>query len=170
MSSVNRVMIIGNLGQDPEVRETQNGQAVCNLSVATNESWSDKHGERQERVEWHRVVCWGAVAEACGRYLEKGRQVYVEGRLETREWEDKDGIKRYTTEIIAQNVQFLGGGSGRDERGGRDQDRGRGGRESFERGARQARQGSRSGSREREPRRSGSNGGGRAPWTARGGR
>ncbi len=110
--SVNKAIIIGNLGSDPEVRYTQSGTAVANLSIATNERWTDKNGERQERTEWHRVVVFGKTAENCQKYLSKGRQVYVEGRLQTDEWEDRDGNKRKTTEIVAQNVTFLSGGNG----------------------------------------------------------
>lgn len=109
--SVNKVIIIGNLGTDPELRYTQTGQAVANFRVATNEKWSDKDGQSQERTEWHRIVVWGRQAENCEKYLAKGRQVYVEGRLQTRDWEDRDGNKRYTTEIVAQSVQFLSGGT-----------------------------------------------------------
>ena len=107
---LNKVIIIGNLGADPELRYTQSGQAVCNFTVATNESWKDKDGEWQERTEWHKIVVWGKQGENCEKYLSKGRQCCVEGRLQTREWEDKDGNKRWTTEIVAQNVQFLSGG------------------------------------------------------------
>lgn len=110
--SLNKAMIIGNLGADPEVRYTKSGSAVSNLSVATNEKWTDKSGQRQERTEWHRVVVFGKTAENCSKYLKKGRQVYVEGRIQTNDWEDKDGNKRYTTEIVAQNVTFLSGGNG----------------------------------------------------------
>ena len=110
--AVNKVIIVGNLGADPELRYTQGGQAVANFRVATNEKWTNKEGEGQERTEWHRIVVWGRQAENCEKYLSKGRQVYVEGRLQTREWEDRDGNKRYTTEIVAQNVQFLSGGAG----------------------------------------------------------
>jgi single-strand DNA-binding protein len=110
--SLNKVMIIGNLGRDPELRYTQSGSAVANLNIATNESWVDKNQQMQERTEWHRVVVWGRQAENCEKYLAKGRQVYVEGRLQTREWQDKDGVTKYTTEIVAQNVQFLSGGAG----------------------------------------------------------
>ena len=116
--SLNKVMIIGNLGTDPELRFTQGGQAVANFNVATNERWTDKSGQTQERTEWHRVVVWGRQAENCEKYLSKGRQVYVEGRLQTREWDDKDGNKRYTTEIVAQNVQFLSSGAGAGASGG----------------------------------------------------
>ena len=108
-SGVNKVILIGRLGGDPEVRYTTNGGAVANFNLATNESWTDKSGQKQERTEWHRVVIWGKMAELCGQYLSKGRQAYVEGRLQTREWNDKEGNKRYTTEIVAQSVQFLGG-------------------------------------------------------------
>jgi single-strand DNA-binding protein len=109
-SGVNKVILIGRLGQDPEVRYTTNGGAVANFSLATNESWTDKSGQKQERTEWHRIVVWGKTAEICGQYLSKGRQAFIEGKLQTREWNDKEGNKRYTTEVVAQNVQFLGGG------------------------------------------------------------
>src|SRR5512137_1224495 len=109
MAGVNKVIIVGHLGADPEVRYTQSGQAVASFNVATSETFNDKNGERQERTEWHRIVAWAKLAELCGEYLKKGRQVYLEGRLQTRQWDDKDGNKRYTTEIVAQNVQFLGG-------------------------------------------------------------
>ncbi len=108
-SGVNKVILIGRLGNDPEVRYTSNGGAVANFNVATNESWVDKAGAKQERTEWHRVVVWGKLGELCGQYLSKGRQAFVEGRLQTREWTDKEGHKKYTTEIVAQNIQFLGG-------------------------------------------------------------
>lgn len=112
-ASVNKVILIGNLGADPEVKYTaQKGVAVCDLSVATNEVWKDKNGQKQEKVEWHRVKVWGDQAENCGKYLTKGRSVYVEGKLQTRKWEDKNGQNRYTTEIVAERVVFLGGGSG----------------------------------------------------------
>jgi single-strand DNA-binding protein len=106
---VNKVILIGNLGADPEVRFTPGGQAVANFRIATNESWTDKNQQKQERTEWHRIVVWGKLAELCGEYLKKGRQAYVEGRLQTREWNDKEGKKNYTTEVVAQTVQFLGG-------------------------------------------------------------
>jgi single-strand DNA-binding protein len=112
---VNKVILIGNLGKDPEVRFTPSGAAVANFNIATNESWTDKSGQKQERTEWHRIVVWGKLAELCGEYLKKGRQCYVEGRLQTREWTDKEGKKNYTTEVVAQTVQFLGGGAGRGE-------------------------------------------------------
>ena len=110
--SVNKAIIIGNLGRDPEIKFTQNGQAVCNFSVATTEKWRDKSGSDQEQTEWHRIVTWGKLAEICGEHLSKGRQVYVEGRIQTREWNDKQGEKRYTTEINAREVKFLGGRDG----------------------------------------------------------
>lgn len=112
-SGVNKVILIGNLGADPDMRHTPSGAGVCELRLATNESWTDKGGQRQERTEWHRVVVWGKLAELCSKYLSKGRQVYVEGRLRTRSWDDKDGNKRYTTEIVANEIQFLS--SGRNE-------------------------------------------------------
>lgn len=112
-SGVNKVILIGRLGSDPEVRYTSNGGAVANFNMATNESWTDKQGQKQERTEWHKIVVWGKLGELCGQYLSKGRQAYVEGRLQTREWQDKEGNKRYTTEIVAQGVQFLGGPSDR---------------------------------------------------------
>ncbi|MFT4570344.1 MAG: single-strand DNA-binding protein [Hyphomicrobiaceae bacterium] len=118
MASLNKVMIIGNLGQDPELRHTGSGQAVCSLRLATNEVWTDKAGERQERTEWHSVVVWGRQGENCAQYLEKGRSCYVEGRLQTRKWQDKEGKDRYTTEIIGDRIQFLSGGQGGGQGGG----------------------------------------------------
>ena len=109
--SVNKVILVGRLGQNPEVRYTPSGAAVANFSVATNESWTDKSGQKQERTEWHKVVVWGKLAELCNQYLAKGRQVYLEGRMQTRQWQDKDGQTKYTTEVQAQTVQFLGGGA-----------------------------------------------------------
>ena len=108
--SVNKVILVGRLGGDPEVRSTQSGTSVANMSLATNRYWNDQSGQRQEETEWHRVVVFGRLAETCGEYLSKGRQIYVEGRLETNEWEDRDGVERRTTEIVANNVQFLSGG------------------------------------------------------------
>jgi single-strand DNA-binding protein len=131
---VNKVILVGNLGADPDMRYTPSGAGVCELRMATNESWSDKNGQRQERTEWHRIVVWGKRAELCAKYLSKGRQCYVEGRLRTRSWEDKEGNKRYTTEIVATDVQFLGGGYEggpgieRGERGGGGSSERRGGR------------------------------------------
>ena len=113
MAGVNKVILIGNLGRDPELRYTQSGQAVTNFSLATSENWNDKSsGERVERTEWHRIVAWGRTAELAAQYLSKGRTVYVEGRLQTREYEDRDGIKRRVTEVVANNITFLGGRGG----------------------------------------------------------
>ena len=109
--SVNKVLLIGRLGNNPEIRNTNTGTAVANFNLATSESWNDKTGQKQERTEWHRVVVWGKLAELCEKYLAKGRQCYIEGRLQTRSWDDKDGNKRYTTEVVANTVQFLGGPS-----------------------------------------------------------
>lgn len=109
MASVNKAIILGNLGRDPELRHTQAGKAVCTLRIATNESWTDQSGERQERTEWHQVVVWGKSAENCNQYLKKGRSVFVEGRIQTRKWQDKEGHDRYSTEIVADRVQFVGG-------------------------------------------------------------
>jgi single-strand DNA-binding protein len=111
---VNKVILVGYLGADPDMRYTPSGQGVCELRLATSESWNDKNGQRQERTEWHRIVVWGKRAEVCSKYLAKGRQVFVEGRIQTRNYDDKDGNKRYITEIIANDVQFLGGGGGRE--------------------------------------------------------
>lgn len=111
-ASLNRVMLIGNLGAKPELKYLPSGQAVCEMRIATNESFKDKDGKKNEKVEWHRVKAWGKTGENCAQYLDKGRAVYVEGRLETRSWDDKtSGEKRYATEIVAMNVQFLGGDS-----------------------------------------------------------
>jgi single-strand DNA-binding protein len=107
MASVNKVILVGNLGRDPELRYTAGGQPVASFSVATNERWNDREGKPQERTEWHRIVVWGKQAENCANHLHKGRTVYIEGRLQTREWEDREGRKRQTTEIVAQTVQFL---------------------------------------------------------------
>ncbi len=106
------MILIGNLGADPELRYTPGGQAVCDIRLATNESWMDKNGQKQERTEWHRVVMWGKPAEICKQYLAKGQKLYVEGRLQTRSWDDKEGNKRYSTEIVATDFMFLGGGAG----------------------------------------------------------
>lgn len=107
MSSLNKAMLIGRLGQDPEVRYTQSNTAVANFSLATNERYKDRNGEWQERTEWHRIVAWGRTAEICQEYLKKGSLVYIEGPIQTREWEDKDGQKKYTTEIKALTMQML---------------------------------------------------------------
>jgi single-strand DNA-binding protein len=112
MSGVNKVILVGRLGADPELKAVGNGQSVARLSIATSESWMGKDGQKQERTEWHRVVIWGRQAENCAKHLSKGRQVYVEGRLQTRSWEDQQGQKRYSTEIVANTVQFLGAGAG----------------------------------------------------------
>lgn len=113
MASVNKVILIGNLGADPELRYTPNGnRPVCSLRIATSEVFKDKAGQKQEQTEWHRVTVWGDQAENCNKYLAKGRSVYVEGRLQTRSWDDKEGNKRYSTEVVAERVKFLGGGAG----------------------------------------------------------
>jgi len=112
MSGINKVILVGRLGQEPEVKTVSPNQTVTRFSIATSETWTDKMGNKQERTEWHRIVTWGKLAEICGRFLQKGKQVYVEGRLQTRQWEDNQGQKRYTTEIIASTVQFLGASSG----------------------------------------------------------
>ena len=133
MASINKVIIIGNLGRDPEVRYAPSGSAVCNVSVATTRNWKDKNsGDKVEETEWHRVVFYDRLAEIAGEYLKKGRSVYVEGRLKTRKWQDKDGKDNYTTEIVAENMQLLGGregGGGGGYGGGRDS----GGDEGFSR-------------------------------------
>ena len=133
MSGLNKAMIIGRLGRDPEIRYTPGGVAVANFSVATSEEWKDKESnEKKERTEWHRIVAFGKLGEICGEYLSKGKQIYVEGRIQTRSWEDKDGNKKYTTEIVASDVQFLDkkdSGSGDYPRKGQDDkpERGAGG-------------------------------------------
>ncbi len=136
MGSLNKAMIIGRLGRDPEVRYTQGGQAVATFSVATDHKWTNKSGEKQEKTEWHRIKAWGKLAELAGEYLSKGRQVYIEGRIETSEYTDKDGVKKYSTEINAQEIQFLdskggaggeGGGGGFKRAGGGSGPRGGGG-------------------------------------------
>lgn len=124
MGSLNKVQIIGRLGKDPEIRYTQGGQAIASFSVATDSKWTNKAGEKQEKTEWHRVKAWGKLGELAGEYLAKGRQVYVEGRLETSEYTDKEGVKKYSTEIVANDIQFLdskggdGGGGSRGPRSG----------------------------------------------------
>ncbi|ABM97126.1 single-stranded DNA-binding protein [Methylibium petroleiphilum] len=128
MASVNKVHILGNLGRDPEVRYTPSGSAVCNISVATTRNWKNKDsGEKQEETEWHRVVLYDRLAEIAGEYLKKGRPVYIEGRLKTRKWQDKDGKDQYTTEIVANEMQLLGGGEGGQSGGQGGQSRGEGG-------------------------------------------
>lgn len=118
MAGVNKVILVGNLGRDPEIRYTQGGQPVANFTLATTESFTSREGKREERTEWHRIVVWGKTAELCTQYLAKGRTVYLEGRIQTREWEDKEGQKRRTTEVVAQTVQFLGGPRGASGPGG----------------------------------------------------
>jgi single-strand DNA-binding protein len=116
MASVNKVILLGNLGRDPEIRYTTGGDAVGNLNIATTEKWKDKNGEKQERTEWHRVTLWGRQAELAGEYLKKGSSVYIEGSLQTRKWTDKDGVEKYTTEIRADRMQFVNTGGGGGER------------------------------------------------------
>jgi single-strand DNA-binding protein len=118
---VNKAILIGNLGGDPELRSTPSGTPVATFTLATNESWTDRDGQKQERTEWHRIVAWGKLAEICGQYLRKGRQVYIEGRLTTRSWEDRQGNQRKTTEIVAQQMLMLGSraaGQGDEDAGG----------------------------------------------------
>ena len=112
MASVNKVILIGNLGRDPETRYTTGGDAVTNLRIATTETWKDKSGEKQERTEWHTVVLFGRQAEIAGEYLKKGRPVYIEGRLQTRKYTDKEGVEKYATEIVGDRMQLLGGREG----------------------------------------------------------
>jgi single-strand DNA-binding protein len=120
MASVNKVIVLGNCGKDPEVRYLPNGEAVANVSVATTRSWKDKQsGEKMEETEWHKLSFFGRVAEIAGEYLKKGDPVFVEGRLKTRKWQDKDGVDRYTTEVIVESMQLLGGKRDRDEGGER---------------------------------------------------
>jgi len=118
MGSVNKVILVGNLGRDAEVRSTPRGDTVATLNLATTEQWNDREGQRQEKTEWHRVVLWGKQADSLKQYLVKGKQIYVEGRLQTRQWDDKDGNKRYTTEIKADRITLLGGGGGSARPGG----------------------------------------------------
>jgi len=131
---VNKVILIGNLGRDPEMRSTQSGQPVANFSIATNRRWNDRQGNRQEQTEWHNIVCFGRQAEVAGQYLRKGKQIYVEGRIQTRSWDDRQtGEKRYRTEIVCENFQMLGqrgdsgGGYGGDYGGGGWNQEGQGG-------------------------------------------
>ena len=112
MGSVNKVILVGNLGRDAELRYTPGGAPVATLNLATTEVWNDKAGQKQEKTEWHRIVLWGKSAESLNEYLTKGKQIYVEGRLQTRQWDDKDGNKRYTTEIRGDRIVLLGGGGG----------------------------------------------------------
>ena len=129
MAGLNKIMAIGNLGGDPELRYTNSGASVCEMRVAVNESWTDKQGQRQEATEWLRVVAWGKLAENCAKYLAKGRPVYLEGRLKTRKWQDKEGNDRWTTEVVAQEVKFLGSGGAKQEQGPPAQDDGFAGRD-----------------------------------------
>jgi len=130
MASVNKVILVGNLGRDPETRYMPDGGAITNVSIATTEVWKDKNGEKQEKTEWHRVAFFGKLAEIAGEYLKKGSQVYVEGRLQTRKWQDKDGQDKYTTEIVANAMQMLGsrqgmgGGAPQDREGGGEREAG----------------------------------------------
>lgn len=112
MASVNKVILVGNLGKDPELKYTQSGVAFCNFSIATTEVWNDQAGVRQEKTEWHRITVWKKQAENCGKYLKKGSSAYVEGRLQTRSWDDQQGVKRYATDIVADSVKFLGSAQG----------------------------------------------------------
>jgi single-strand DNA-binding protein len=152
---VNKVILIGNLGQDPELRYTGSGTAVCNLRLATNESYKDSNGELVEKTEWHSVVAWARLAEICGEYLKKGSQVYFEGSLQTRQWEDRDGNTRYTTEVKAREMMMLdnkgGGGGGYESGGGFDQSRS--GSDSYD----QSRGGSQQRSQQRQPQPAGGN-------------
>ena len=125
MGSVNKVILVGNLGRDAELRYTPGGAAVSTINMATTEVWNDKAGQKQEKTEWHRVILWGKSAESLNEYLTKGKQIYVEGRLQTRQWDDKDGNKRYTTEIRGDRIVLLSGGGG----GGRSSGMSRGGDE-----------------------------------------
>ena len=127
MASVNKVILLGNLGRDPETRYTTGGDAVTNLNIATSEQWKDKNGEKQERTEWHRVVLFGRQAEIAGEYLKKGRSVYIEGRLQTRKYTDKDGVEKYSTEIVGDRMQLIGGAREGGGSGGGDAEFGSGG-------------------------------------------
>ena len=113
MASVNKVILVGRLGADPEMKYTSTGTGVCRFNLATSENWTGKDGQKQERTEWHRVIAWTKLGELCNEYLKKGRQAYIEGRIQTRSWDDKNGTKRYTTEVVATTVQFLGSGGER---------------------------------------------------------
>ena len=132
MAGVNKVILVGNLGSDPEVRSTPGGQRVANFRLATSRQWTGQDGQRQEKTEWHSIVAWGKLAEICERYLQKGKQVYVEGRLETRNWQDKEGQQRYKTEVICETMQMLGRAGDRNGDTGSDpQSRGGAPEESF---------------------------------------
>lgn len=116
MIGINKVILVGNLGGDPEVKKTTNGHSITLFSVATSNSWTNRDGQKQENTEWHRIVVWGKLAETCAEYLAKGRKVYVEGRLQTRSWEDSNGAKRYTTEVVAMQVLFLSAANQQDKK------------------------------------------------------
>jgi len=116
VGSVNKVILVGNLGRDPEIRRSQGGTTIASFSLATNEAWNNREGQREERTEWHKIVVFGKLADFCGQYLSKGKQVYLEGRLQTRSWDDREGNKKYTTEIVAASIVLLGkAGSGSGE-------------------------------------------------------
>ena len=155
MASVNKVILIGNLGRDPETRYTTGGDAVTNLRIATTETWKDKSGEKQEKTEWHTVVLFGRQAEIAGEYLKKGRPVYIEGRLQTRKYTDKEGVEKYSTEIVGDRMQLLGGREGGGGGGGGDVEfSGGGSSASRASGQRRGRQVRRRRTEEDEPRRS----------------
>lgn len=120
---VNKVILVGNLGKDPEVRFTDSGTALCKFPMATTEKWTDSNGQKQEKTEWHNIIVWGKQGETCGKYLSKGRQAYIEGSLRTRDYEDKSGVKKYITEVIAKDVRFLSDGGGKGQNGGGNQGR-----------------------------------------------
>ncbi len=122
--SMNKVLLLGRLGTDPELKNLPTGAEVCNFSVATSEKWTDKQGQKQERTEWHRIVVWGKLASVCNQYLKKGQQTFIEGKVATRSWEAEDGTKRYATEIVAQNVQFIGGNPNANANQGQQQNQG----------------------------------------------
>lgn len=122
MASVNKVILVGNLGRDPELKHTPSDQTVCSFSIATTEKWNDKNGDKQEKTEWHNIVAWGKLAELANTYLKKGKACYIEGKISTRSWDDKDGNKKYKTEIVANSIQFLGGGDRTERQPGEDRD------------------------------------------------
>ena len=117
MASVNKVILVGNLGKDPELRQTQSGTSVGNFSMATSEKYNDRDGNKVENTQWHNIVVWNKLADICAQYLTKGKQVYIEGKLQTRSWDDRDGNKRYTTEVVASNLVMLGNGNGKNNGG-----------------------------------------------------
>ena len=122
---VNKVILLGNLGADPELKSTPSGQSVCSLRIATSEKYKDKDGNQQEKTEWHKVVVWGKLADLVNQFCKKGKQIYLEGKIQTRKWQDKDGKDQYTTEVVAENVKFLGGAGGAsNEEGGGNSNRG----------------------------------------------